>query len=217
MKKYKAKKARLVRENLAWLLAFHIAFCMLEVFVYEEFVFKVFAFELFYMWLAYYSYMTLSWYSTYIYIGVMAMAPIIGLYSVFDINHYHFFKSCIYTFQLGIYAYFGVYKLLDQWRQWLKAKKENELKLEEIKKLEKEVSRQSVVSVKLDNQNEDSPFGALQNQIDKRRGVVVNSSECESSFTSPAKRDSVFVPVKIDATPPPVRCPSPRDIRAKIS
>lgn len=139
MKKYKAKHARLVRLNLAWLLTFHIIFCMLEVFYYE-FVFKVFASELFYMWLGYYSYMTMSWYSTYIYIVIMALAPIVGIYSVVEVSHYHFVKSVVYTLQLGIYAYFGVYKLSITWQEWLKAKKENELKLEEKKKLEKQVS-----------------------------------------------------------------------------
>jgi cation transport ATPase len=133
MKKYKAKNAKKLRHQLAWMLTFHIVFIMMEVFLYE-FVFMVLALELFYMWLCYQCYMTLSSPCTYAYIFFMGLAPILGIRSLVEVgirdeHHYSFFKSFVFTIQLGIYAYYGVYKLIIALRIWIKAKAENEKSL----------------------------------------------------------------------------------------
>lgn len=136
MRKVKAKSAQLVRLYLVYMLWLHALFILLELFYYYL-VPKVLIFELFYTWLAYYSLMTLYWWSTNLYIGTMALAPIIGIYSVDQVSRYYLFTSIVYTLQLGIYAFFGVYKLQGPWREWLTAKKENQQQLEEKKAWEK--------------------------------------------------------------------------------
>lgn len=63
-----------------------------------------------------------------------------------------------------------------------------------------------MISVQLDNNNDQPPFSTLVDQVNNRKTVLNSES---SSFTSPAKRDSIFVPIKNEVSPPVVYCPSP--------
>lgn len=130
MKKYKAVNAGLLRKNLVWLLAAHIVFGFIEVFLYN-FVLTVFLYELLLAWGCYYSYMTLSKYSTYLYIFGMTLMPVLGIYNFLAITSAVWYKCFAFVLQIGLYVYGGVVKLTQSLRRWLKAKEENEKKMKE--------------------------------------------------------------------------------------
>jgi hypothetical protein len=121
MKKYKAKEARLLRIHLAWMLAGHIVFIFMELFYYE-FTFVVLFMELFYMWTAYNTYMTLNKWFAYGYIFLMFQAPMTGIFSMMHIAGDSMLKPVIYSLQLGVYGYCGVWLLAKQFMTWQRAK-----------------------------------------------------------------------------------------------
>ena len=96
MKKYKADQARKLRTHMAWMLAGHIIFTFLEVFYYEFDFILIFC-ELLYMWVCYYSYMTLNKWMCYFYILLMIQAPVSGMYHVYEIAGTSAFKPLLFT------------------------------------------------------------------------------------------------------------------------
>ena len=85
MKKVSGREAEKVREHLSFMVFAHCFFLMLELFFYNMLVTMV-LWEVFYLWLVYYSYMTLHECATYGYIGVMFLAPATGILRTLDVG-----------------------------------------------------------------------------------------------------------------------------------
>ena len=101
MKKYKADKARYLRNWLARMLFSHILFTFLEVF-YFHIMWSTVLPELLYMWVCFQSYMTLSRRFCWVYIVLMCLAPLSGLFNVQEIYHEGgFLQALLYIAQLG--------------------------------------------------------------------------------------------------------------------
>jgi len=72
-----------LRDHLVVMLVAHSVFLTLEIFFYRFSILLVGS-ETFYLWLCYYSYMTLSNCAMYFYIFFMLVAPLSGFFHLFD-------------------------------------------------------------------------------------------------------------------------------------
>lgn len=123
MKKYRAREARKLREFIAHMLFAHILFAFLEIFVYN-FLVLTFATELVFMWVCYYSYMTLNKCACCVYICLMFTAPVSGIMGIFNVGKG--IKPFLYLGQLCIYGYCGGFLLLNHMLRWTRAKSQAE-------------------------------------------------------------------------------------------
>ena len=82
-RKFRIREAIKLREHLILMMFSHAVFFILEVFVYPR-MFMVILEEALFIWLCYYSYMTLSNVSMYFYMFLMFLAPIAGIVKIFD-------------------------------------------------------------------------------------------------------------------------------------
>ena len=96
MKKSKLEEAVVLRDFMLYMIGAHSLFALLEVTVYNFMVFT-FVFELFYIWILYYSYMTLNWYTCVVYLVLMVLAPVTGALNILFVG---FFSMFLYAGQL---------------------------------------------------------------------------------------------------------------------
>lgn len=118
-KEFKAKRARLLRQHLVYMMAAHACFLGLELFVYN-FVLFLFLFELVYLWACYFSYMTLDKCACYSYIALMCQAPVLGAWDVLFVGLTPM-NVILYIGQVAVYGYFGAYTTLLKVRAWTSA------------------------------------------------------------------------------------------------
>ena len=119
-KVFKAKRASAVRQHLLCMMAAHACFLGLELFVYNFVLFLV-IFELVYLWVCYYSYMTLDKCACYSYIALMGQAPILGAWDVLFVGLTPM-NVILYIAQCAVYGYFGAYTTLHKVQLFMNAK-----------------------------------------------------------------------------------------------
>jgi hypothetical protein len=85
MKKFYGREAEKIREHLSFMVFAHCCFLFLEIFCYNILVTMVVS-EIFYLWVVYYSFMTLNQCSTYSYIALMFTAPVTGVFRILDVG-----------------------------------------------------------------------------------------------------------------------------------
>ena len=75
--------------------------------------------EIIYIYLAYFSFMTLNEHSTFVYVLFMLIAPVIVLTRIFKVGGLSIF---LYLLQLCIYGYAGGYLTFIRYREYIEAK-----------------------------------------------------------------------------------------------
>ena len=114
MKKSKLEEAKTFRNHMLYMIGAHCCFAILEVTLYN-FMVVTFVFELFYIWILYYTYMTLNWCTAWTYFILMVLAPITGALNILFVG---LFSMFFYAGQLCIYGYFGAYVFFMYFRSW---------------------------------------------------------------------------------------------------
>ena len=114
MKKAKGQFVIPLRESLEHMMIAHCIFLMMEFFLYDFMLLTILT-EIFYLWLCYYSYMTLKYYVLYAYIVLMFLSPFYSLWTLLTIG---LIKMLFYIVQLFIYCYFGGYVMFYRYRNY---------------------------------------------------------------------------------------------------
>jgi hypothetical protein len=106
MKKTKLIGAEKLRDHMLAMVIGHFCFLFLEFMLYNRLITFILC-EFFYLWVLFQAYMTLNQYITGLYIALMFLAPVQGIFRFIDVGLG--LSTVIYLAQLAIYGYAGGY------------------------------------------------------------------------------------------------------------